>query len=155
MAEQITIEHLRAVMDFVSQNAAITNREFRGSIGLGYDSAIKIFGAMCMARLLKKSGEGVNTKYVALQTSEGAGKQIRLEHLATLMDFLTKNGNITNPQCQILTGLSADDSMRAFDVLRKVSMLRKTPASATDTYELISRRVDSPSHEGSHRKTVI
>jgi hypothetical protein len=53
MAEQITLEHVRAVLLFVEKNSAITNREFRTATGLGYDTAIKAFGALCAVGLLK------------------------------------------------------------------------------------------------------
>ena len=64
MAEAITLDHLRAVMDYVSQHESITNRECRVATGLGYDSAIKIFGALCALGMLKKIGEASGTKYV-------------------------------------------------------------------------------------------
>lgn len=64
MAEQITLEHLRAVMDYVGKHESITNRECRVATGLGYDSSIKIFAALCALGLLKKIGEASGTKYV-------------------------------------------------------------------------------------------
>jgi predicted HTH transcriptional regulator len=70
MAEEIKIEHLGAVSDYVRENGAITNRECRQVTGLSYDSSIKIFGALCLLGMLKKAGESSATKYVSNSRQE-------------------------------------------------------------------------------------
>lgn len=64
MPEEITIEHLGAVLDYVRERGAITNRECRQVTGLNYDSSIKLFSAMCIVGMLRKTGESSATKYV-------------------------------------------------------------------------------------------
>ena len=64
MAEQIEVKHLGAVLDYVAKQGAITNRECREVTGLGYDSSIKIFGALCLMGMLRKTGAASGTKYV-------------------------------------------------------------------------------------------
>ena len=65
MAEIITLQHLRKVIDYVEKTGAITNRECRDVTGLSYDSSIKIFSALGTLGLLRKTGTASATKYVA------------------------------------------------------------------------------------------
>ena len=64
MSEEIKINHLGAVLDYVTEHGAITNRECRRVTGLGYDSSIKLFSALCSLGMLKKIGESSATKYL-------------------------------------------------------------------------------------------
>jgi hypothetical protein len=64
MPKLITLQHLEAVLKYVSQNGSITNREFRVITGLGYDSAIKVFSALRTIGMLHRTGQSSTTKYV-------------------------------------------------------------------------------------------
>lgn len=92
MAEKITIEHLHAVLNYMDQHSSITNRKCRDETGVGYDSAIKIFGALCATGLLNRIGEKGGTKYVSPYFGKPRPDPNLDEHLTATMDYLMKHG---------------------------------------------------------------
>ena len=152
MAEQITLEHVRAVLLYVEQNSAITNREFRVATGLGYDTAIKIFGALCGVGMLRKTGESSGTKYVVAPSAKQNADKISLEDLTSVMDYVAKEGAITNSKCREAFGVSYNNSIRIFGALCSLGMLRKTGKSSTTEYVLAVRASEVPKRPGYHRK---
>lgn len=143
VAEQITIEHLRAVLDYVSQHRAITNRECRIATGVGYDSAIKIFAAMCALGILKRTGETAGSKYVPQKEIPSTDK-ITVEHLATVMSFTAKHGSVTNQQCRDATGATYNRSIQIFAALRSLGMLRKKGKTSATQYVVANMRMSGP-----------
>src|SRR5262245_22633411 len=113
VVEEIKIEHLRAVLDYVGQHSAITNRECRAATGLGYDSAIKIFAALCAVDILKRIGETSRSKYVPHRSAD----KITVEHLAIVMNHAVRHGSVTNRQCRDATGATYKGSIRIFGAL--------------------------------------
>lgn len=153
MAEKITLKHLRTVLDYVGQHSAITNRESRVATGLGYDSAIKMFGALCALSILKKTGEGSVTKYVALHIEKPNVDKITTKHLAAVMDYVVKQGSITNRECRNAIGVTYNSSIRIFGALCSLGMLRKTGESSGTKYVISNLRTVAPSGPGYHRNT--
>lgn len=139
VAEQITLEHLRAVLDYVGQHSAITNRECRIATGVGYDSAIKIFGAMCAVGILKRTGETSGSKYVSHRENPSTDK-ITVEHLATVMNYAVKHGSVTNRQCRDATGTTYNRSIRIFGALCSMGMLRKIGKASATQYVVTNRQ---------------
>lgn len=152
MAEQITLEHVRAVLLYVEQHSAITNREFRITTGLGYDTAIKVFGALCGVGMLRKTGESSGTKYVAPPAMEKTMDKISIEHLSSVMDYVAKEGTITNGKCRVTLGVSYNNSIRIFGALCSLGMLRKTGKSSTTEYLLVGQPSSAPKRPKYHRK---
>lgn len=152
MAEQITLEHVRAVLLYVEQNSAITNREFRIATGLGYDTAIKVLGALCGVGMLRKTGEASGTKYVAPPATKQTADKISVEHLSSVMDFVAKEGAITNSKCRDAFGVSYNHSIRIFGALCSLGMLKKTGKLSSTEYVLGGQSSAAPKRPGYHRK---
>lgn len=152
MAEQITLEHVRTVMLYVEQKSAITNREFRIATGLGYDTAIKIFGALCAVGILRKTGESSCTKYVAAPSAKQSADKISLGDLTSVMDYVAKEGAITNSKCRAAFGFSYNNSIRIFGALCWLGMLRKTGKTSTTEYIRGGQPSAGLQRPGYHRK---
>lgn len=151
VAEQITLEHLRAVLDYVGQHSAITNRECRIATGVGYDSAIKIFGAMCDVGILRRTGKTSGSKYVPQRENPSTDK-ITVEHLATVMNYAVKHGSVTSRQCRDATGASYNGSIRIFGALCSLGMLQKKGKASPTQYVVAGMRTSGPLQSGYHRK---
>jgi len=139
MAEKITLEHLRIVLDFVSQHNSITNKECRIATGVGYDSSIKIFNALCAGGMLKKSGEKSGTKYFAPPVENISTDNITLEHLSAVLNYVAKQGSVTTLECQEITGVTYNGSIQIPKILRTLGMLRKSGIAS----DYLSRYVPS------------
>jgi predicted HTH transcriptional regulator len=150
VSEQITIEHLFIVLDYVGQHSSITNRECRIATGVGYDSSIKIFAAMCDLGILKRTGETSGSKYVPERENPSVEK-ITVGHLATVMNYAVKHGSVTNRQCQDTTGATHNGSIRILGALCSLRMLRKN-GKASDTQYVVNIQTYGPLHPGYHRK---
>ena len=140
MAEQVSLEHLGAVRDYVDQHSAITNRECRTATGVGYDTAIKIFGALCAMDILERTGETSGTKYVAPDLEKSNADRITVEHLAIVMDYVVKQGSVTSRRIREVTGLTCDTSIRILGALCSLGMLRKIGSRSPTQYVLAHPR---------------
>lgn len=69
MPQQIKVEHLAKIMDYIEANGAITNRKCREVTKLSYDTAIKIFRGLCILGMVRKEGASSGTKYVKTEPS--------------------------------------------------------------------------------------
>jgi predicted HTH transcriptional regulator len=152
MSEPITLKHVCAVLDYVGQHNAITNRECRIATGLGYDSAIKMFGALCAVGILKKTGETSGTKYVAQHMKKPSTCEITVEHLATVMDYVVKHGSITDRKCRDATGVTYNSTIRIFGALCSLGLLRKIGKASATQYVVAHIRTSVPLHPGYHHK---
>ena len=155
MFEKITLEHVRQVVAYADQHSAITNRECRIATGLGYDSAIKIFGALCSVGVLKKTGKASGTKYIAGHVGAPNTDGITVEHLTAIMNYVSERGSATSRECQDTAGVTNDTSVRILAALRSLGMLRKEGQLSNTKYSLPMPHKSEPSRPGYHRKTLI
>jgi predicted HTH transcriptional regulator len=156
MAEHIGVDHLQSLMDHVTERGSVTNRECRHLTGLGYDSAIKIFGALCTMGTLKKIGEASATKYVLpkdpITQAERVHDHVRIDHIATIVNHASMHGSITNRELRSITGLSYNSAIRIFGALCSLGMLRKVGLNSATKYIVAPPSSPLVARPGFHRK---
>jgi len=79
-------------------------------------------------------------------------EKITVTHLKKIMDYVEKNGSITNRECRALTGLSYDQGIKLGTALVLLGMLRKEGAGSTTKYVIPESKPEGREPEGHHRK---
>ncbi len=83
-------------------------------------------------------------------------RQIPLEYLFRVQNFVKENGAITNRQCRDLLNLNYDESIKLFNAMCLLGTLRKTGISSATKYVIGEKPgMDAPSVSdvvGWHRK---
>ena len=55
---------IRAVVEYVTMNGSITNRECRRLLGVSYDHSVRLLKEMCTSGALSRRGAASGTHYV-------------------------------------------------------------------------------------------
>lgn len=154
MPEQITLKHLDTVLEYVTEQGSITNRECRKATGLGYDSSIKLFGALCTVGLLRKTGGSSATKYILPQHALPK-EVITMKHLRAVVDYVSKHGSITNRDCRETIGVVYNSCIKLFGALCALGILRKLGANVSTQYVIAHPQEPKPRKPGYHRKEQL
>jgi hypothetical protein len=158
MAEDISIQDLEMVVAYVASCGAVTNRECRKVTGLGYDSSIKIFNGLCSLGTLRKTGTASATKYVLpgsiSKAPDTMNDRITLQHLQDVMDYVGRQGAITNREFRGLTHLSYNSAIKVLGVLCTLGMLKKSGTASATKYILPSSGSSTLPRPGYHRKDM-